>query len=149
MKLSIKAISRVCAASAILLYAAAPVVQADDEDTIEHRQHVMKTLGEQVAILSMMIEKKVPADDFATHAQVLALAASTAKAAFEPEVEGGEAKPEIWSSWDDFEKRLDELVAGTAELAKAAQSEGMEAAASRMRSALNCKSCHDTYRVRK
>ena len=146
---SIKVISRTCLLSAVLACVAVSVGHADDEDTIDHRQHIMKTLGEQVSIQSMMAEKKVPADDFATPAQVLALAAATAKSAFEPEVEGGAAKPEVWSAWEDFEKRLDELVAATADLAKAAQSGGMAAAAPKMRSALTCKGCHDTYRVPK
>ena len=125
------------------------VSHADDQDTIDYRQHIMKTLGEQVSILGMMVEKKAPADDFATHAQVLALTAATAKAAFEPEIQGGKAKPEVWTQWADFEKRIDALVASTADLAKTAKSGGVAAAGPKMQSALTCKGCHDTYRVPK
>jgi len=149
MKHSNKAIVRISILSMLLASTVAPVSHADDEDTVDYRQHVMSTLGEQVAILGMMLEKKVPADDFAIHAEALALAATTAKFAFEPEVEGGAAKPEVWSAWDDFEKRMDVLVAGTAELAKIAKTGGMAAAGPKMQTALTCKGCHDTYRVPK
>jgi cytochrome c556 len=125
------------------------VGNADDQDAIDYRQHVMKTMNAQVEMLSMMIEKKVPADDFATHAQVLAIAAATAKSAFEPEIEGGAAKPEVWTAWDDFAKKMDALVAGTAELAKTAKSGGVAAAAPKMQQTLTCKGCHDTFRVPK
>ncbi len=148
MKLSVKHIARASVLGVLLASATVPV-SADDEDTIDYRQHIMKTLGEQVAILGMMVEKRAPADDFAAHAEVLALAASTAKAAFEEEVEGGAAKPEVWSAWEDFEKRMDELATATADLAKTAKSGGMAAAAPKMRTALTCKGCHDTYRVPK
>jgi cytochrome c556 len=119
---------------------------ADDQDTIDYRRHIMKTMGEQTAILGMMMENKVPAADFATHAQVLAVTAATAKAAFEPEVAGGKAKPEVWSKWADFEQRMDALVAATADLAKTAKTGGMAAAAPKTKDALTCKGCHDTYR---
>ena len=148
MKRSIQVGIRASILGAMLTSVAIPV-SADDQDTIDYRQHIMKTMGEQVAILSMMAEKKAPADDFATHAEVLALTAATAKSAFEPEVEGGDAKPEVWSAWDNFEKRMDELVAATADLAKTAKSGGIAAAAPKMRAALTCKGCHDTYRVPK
>jgi cytochrome c556 len=123
--------------------------RADDEDTVDYRQHVMKTMGEQVAMLGMMIEKKAPADDFAKHAEALALSAATAKFAFEPEIEGGESKAEVWSEWDDFAKRMDALASSTADLAKTAKAGGMAAAAPKMRTALTCKGCHDKYREEK
>lgn len=119
---------------------------ADDQDVIDYRQHAMKTLGEQVAAMAMMAQNKVPADNFAVHAQILANAAAMTKSAFTPKVAGGKAKPEVWAKWDDFAKRLDALAASTADLAKTAQQGGMAAAAPKMQAALaNCKACHDTY----
>lgn len=129
---------------------AVPVAaHADDQDTIDYRLHIMRTLGEEVAALNLMLKQKVPADRFATHAKVLAVAAQQAKKAFEPEVVGGHSKAEIWDKWDDFAKRLDELAASTADLARVAESGGMAAAAPKMPAALTCKGCHDTYRVPK
>jgi cytochrome c556 len=130
-----------------LLVCAALPCRADDQDVIDYRTHVMKTLGEQMGAVGMIIENKAPADNFATHLKVLAVTATQAKKAFEPKVPGGNAKPEVWSNWPDFSKRLDELVAATAELATAAQHDTVAVVGPKLRSTLKCKSCHDTYRV--
>src|SRR6185312_1681757 len=104
----------------------APIVapraaRADDQDTIDYRQHVMNTMGEQMVLINQIIQMKAPADNLATFAQILAMTATTAQSAFTPNVAGGDSKPSVWTSWPDFSKRLDELVASTADLAKAAQ----------------------------
>jgi cytochrome c556 len=120
---------------------------ADDQDVIDYRTHIMKTMGQQVAIIGMILEQRAPADEFATHVQVLAVTAATAKKAFEPEVPGGDAKPDVWAQWPDFAERLDTLAAATAELASIAKDGGLEAAAPKLKAALTCKGCHDEYRV--
>ena len=106
----------------------------------------MKTLDEQLGAVGIILENKVPADNFATHLQVLAVTATQAKKAFEPKVPGGNAKPEVWSNWADFSKRLDELVATTADLASAAQHDSVAVVGGKLKSTLKCKSCHETYR---
>src|SRR5690606_5043942 len=111
------------------------------QDVRDYRVHVMKTLGEQFAALNQIAKGKAPAADVATQAQVLNIAAGMAKIAFTPKVPGGDAKPEIWDKWDDFSKRLDELVAATADLAKAAQQGGVAAVAPKL-GGLSCKGCH-------
>ena len=108
------------AALAIFILALASLpARADDQDVIDYRTHVMKTLGEQMGAIGMILENKAPADNLALHLKVLAVTATQAKKAFEPKVPGGNAKPEVWANWPDFSKRLDELVAATAELAAA------------------------------
>ena len=128
-----------------LLLSTAAVAQADDQDVIDYRRHIMHTMGEQVALLDMILQQRAPATHLATHAQILAITASTAKKAFEPKIAGGEAKPEVWAQWPDFSKRLDELVAVTDELAKTAQGGNVTATAPKLKE-LTCKGCHDTYR---
>ena len=120
--------------------------RADDQDVIDYRTHVMKTLGEQMDAVGMILENKVPSDNFATHMKVLAVTATQAKKAFEPKVLGGNAKPEVWANWADFSKRLDELVTMTADLAAAAQHQSVATVGGQLKSALKCKSCHETYR---
>ena len=124
-------------------------VRADDQDTIDYRQHIMKTMGEQAAAIGQILQQKAPPDNFAVHVQILAVTAATAKKAFEPKVLGGEAKPEVWAKWADFAKRLDDLTAATADLAKTAAAGGIAATAPKVQTALTCKSCHDTYREQK
>jgi cytochrome c556 len=128
-----------------LLLSTAAVAHADDQDVIDYRRHIMHTMGEQVAMLDMILQQRAPATGLATHAQILAITASTAKKAFEPKIAGGEAKPEVWAQWPDFSKRLDELVAVTDELAKTAKGGNVTATAPKLKE-LTCKACHDTYR---
>jgi cytochrome c556 len=123
--------------------------RADDEDVIDYREHIMKTMDEQAAAIGQIMQQKAPAENLAIHIQILASAAATAKKAFEPKVPGGQAKPDIWVNWPDFAKRLDELKAATAELATSAKDHGLSVTASKIQAALSCKSCHDTYRTEK
>jgi cytochrome c556 len=123
--------------------------RADDQDTIDYRRHIMSSMGEQADAIGMILQHRAPADNFAVHVQTLAVIAATAKKAFEPKIPGGDAKPEVWAQWANFSKRLDDLVASTADLAKVAKDGGVAAAGPKVESALTCKSCHDTYRVPK
>jgi cytochrome c556 len=120
-------------------------VLADDQDVIDYRKHVMKSMGEQLAAIHLILEKKAPQDNLAAHMKVLAVTATQAKSAFEPKVPGGNSKPEVWSNWADFAKRLDALTASTASLAKTAQDGGATAIGPKLDSSLDCKSCHDLY----
>lgn len=120
---------------------------ADDQDVIDYRKHVMKTIGEQVGAVQLILENRVPADNLAVHLQVIAATAPQAKSAFTAEVAGGRSKPEVWANWDDFSERLDRFVAGALELAQAAQSGDAAAAAARLPKALDCKGCHEVYRA--
>ena len=131
---------------AFAVAATLPAYAADPTDVIDYRKHVMKTLGEQAAAMAMTLQGKAPAENFTLHVQALASAASTALVAFEPKVPGGESKPEVWAKWDDFSKRMKELAANTADLAKTAQAGGAAAAGPKLQAALTCKGCHDIYR---
>jgi len=132
----------------------APVVaQADDQDDMNYRKQVMKTLGEQVAAMNMTLQGKAPADQFVSHVKTLHLAASQALKAFEPNVVGdgstGSAKAEIWANWADFSKRMNDQVAKLAALEKAAVEGGAAKAGPMIQTSLDCRSCHETYRVPK
>jgi len=129
------------------LLAVSASVFADDQDVVDYRKHVMKSLGEELAAIHMILDKKAPADNLVAHVKALAVTATQAEKAFEPKVPGGNSKPAVWSSWPDFAKQLDALVASTSDLAKTAQSGGAAALGPKLGSALNCQSCHDTYMV--
>jgi cytochrome c556 len=127
------------------LLAGSATAGADDQDAVDYRTHVMKTMGEQLAAIDMIVARKAPADSFAVHLQVLAVAATQAKKAFEPKVAGGNSKPEVWSNWPDFAKRLDALVASSGQLAKAAKSANAATVGPTVKSTLDCESCHKIY----
>ena len=142
MRINRAAVGLACAA----LLAHASAVHADDGDVIDYRQHSMKTMQEQVAAMDMILKQKAPAENFATHVKVLAIATSTAKNAFQPKVLGGEAKPEVWTNWTDFASRFDKLVAAVEDLEKTSSSGGLLAAGPKVQAVLqSCNSCHDTY----
>jgi cytochrome c556 len=144
-------LSQFAASMAVAVVMALPVVAqaSDPTDVIDYRKHIMKTLAAETASLNMILQGKIPVDNFALHAETLAHTAATALIAFEPEVEGGEAKPEVWTNYADFTKKMNDFAAGTAALAKAARSGGVEAAKPLVQTALTCKGCHDTYREKK
>ncbi len=122
-------------------------VRAEDPtDVIDYRKLVMKSLGAQAAAMNATLQGKAPAENFATHAETLALVASQALVAFTPKIEGGDSKPEVWAKWDDFSKKMKEFQAATAEFAKLAQSGGAAAAQPKLQATLTCKGCHDAYR---
>jgi len=140
----------------VLFFLASTVVlpgsaSADDQDTIDYRQHIMKTMGELQAALGQILQQKVVVspEAFVSHTETLAIAAKMAKSAFQPKVTGGESKPELWANWADFSKRLDELTAYTDAVASAARSGGMAAAGPKLADAHVCKDCHDQYRQKK
>jgi cytochrome c556 len=122
------------------------VLASDPTDVIDYRKHIMKTLGEQVAAMNMTLQEKAPAENFVAHVETLAVTATQALKSFEPDVAGGASKPEVWTKWDDFSKRMNEMVANTADLAKTAKAGGAAAAQPKLQAALTCKGCHDLYR---
>ena len=129
-----------------LLLSATPAAHADDKDIIEYRQHIMNTLNEQAGALGQILSGAVPDDNVIAHLDALSLTASTALKAFTPKAVGGEAKPDVWSNWPDFSKRMSEFAKKTAEMAKKAHEQGKDAGLADVVDALSCKSCHDTYR---
>jgi cytochrome c556 len=122
---------------------------ANDKDVVDYREHIMNTLNEQSAALGEILSAAIPDDNVIAHLDAIALTASTALKAFEPKVPGGEAKPEVWASWADFSKRMNEFAQKTAAMAKTAHEQGKDAGLADVVDALSCKSCHDTYRKEK
>lgn len=136
---------------AAALAAAVPATAwADDKDVIEYRQHIMKTLQEQTAIIGEIVSSAVPADNLPLHAEAIALAAQISLKSFEAKVPGGEAKPEVWTKWADFSKRMNDFAAATRLFSDTAKKGATLAdMTSILTQALPCKECHDAYRAEK
>lgn len=138
-----------CACIAALIVAAALSIvdaKADDKDVIDYRQHVMNSLNEQAAAVGQILSTSVPDDNFAAHLQALALTASMALKTFEPKVQGGKAKPEVWANWADFSKRMTEFAQKLTQASSKAQGGAKEEVMANIADTLNCKGCHDVYR---
>jgi cytochrome c556 len=134
----------------VALLACSLVAVADDQDWVDYRQHLMKTLDEQVGSVRMILGHKAPAADLATHAKILALGATTVKKSFATKAPGGNAKPDVWSNWPDFSKRMDAFTAAAEDLSKAVAAGGVAAAGAKTQAVLAaCKGCHDQYMIPK
>jgi cytochrome c556 len=142
-------INRSILAAAVLACTLCMPVHADDEDVREYREHIMKSLNAQAAVLGQIVSYAVPPDNLQAHLDTIALLASTALEAFEPKVPGGEAKPEVWSQWPDFSKRMREFADKTAAAAKLGHTASPEEALTNMLDVMDCKSCHEVYRNEK
>lgn len=136
-------------AVAAFVAAAPAAVKADDEDVIEYRQRIMKTLDAQVAALGQILSGATPDDQVVSHLEVIALSAGTSLKSFEQKVEGGESRPEVWTNWADFQAKMKDFETKTAAAAKTAREEGKDAALGNILDALRCKDCHDLYRAKK
>jgi len=136
--------------AAIAFATVAPTVaRADDQDVIDYRQRIMKTLDHQVAALGQILSGATPDDQVVSHLEVIALAAATSLKSFEAKVQGGESTPAIWTNWADFSAKMKDFETKTAAAAKTAREEGKDAALSNIMDALRCKDCHDLYREKK
>jgi cytochrome c556 len=140
---------RLIAAQLLALSLMPAVSGADDQDVIDYRRHIMETLKAQVTALGMIMSGAIPDDNAVAHMDIIAATAATALKSFEPKVEGGDAKPEVWAQWDDFSARMNDFAARTAAMAKTAHEKGKDEALLQAMDALTCKQCHDDYRVEK
>lgn len=142
---------RITAVIATLLFSAVaplPASAAEDKDTIEYRQHIMKALDAQTAALGMTLSGAIPPDNLVSHLETIALIAAGALDSFKLKVPGGESNPEVWTKWADFEARMNAFATNTAKVAKLGREQGQDAVMSDLATALSCKSCHDLYRTK-
>jgi cytochrome c556 len=105
----------------------------------------MKTLDEQTNAIGMILSGVIPDDNLQLHMDAIATTAAMALRSFEPNVPGGDSKPEVWSNWEDFSARMTDFEKKTANMARVAREEGPENAGELAIEALDCKSCHKLY----
>lgn len=112
------------------------------------RQELMKSFGGAAKTLGGMAQGEVAYDAAAAEAAKQALIAGAAEIGtkFTANVEdaGSEAKPEVWTSWDDFVAKANALGTAAAAL-DVASAETIGAGMGGIGGA--CKDCHTTYRV--
>lgn len=112
------------------------------------RQALMGTVGMNTKILGDMAGGKAEFDAAKAGAAKLALAEAAAKipATYEPQGTDAEseAKPDIWTNWDDFLLKADALAKAATAL-DATTVEGVQAGMAGIGGA--CKDCHTKYRL--
>lgn len=140
------------AAIGAVLAAGAAFAEGDATDPAAiEREKVMKAIGGAMGTLGGMAKGEVAYDAAAAEAAKAALVTAAGGVAAAFETQGGEdatseAKPEIWTSWEDFVKKSDALTAA-ATAADVSSAEAIGASLGAIGGA--CKDCHTTYRVMK
>jgi len=122
------------------------------EVVIAYRQSAMTMIGWNFGPMGAMAKGKIPFDakEFAKHADRVAFLAPQVLEGFAKGSDKGAetaAKPEIWTHFDDFQSRLDDLINESKTLSEVARS-GDEA---KMKDQLKklggaCKACHDDFK---
>ena len=128
---------------------APPIAAAEDKDTIQYRQHIMRPMDAQTAILGMALSGAIPEDNLVSHLETIAMIAQHTLASFEAKVPGGESSPDVWTKWPDYSERMKTFAANTARVAKMAKEQGKDSILGEIANALSCKPCHDVYRTKK
>ena len=140
--------ARVALLSAVLALVCYPLALADDHDVIIFRQLIMRQLNAEAAALGMIVSSQIPPDTLALQTRAIAASARAAVKAFEPKVPGGASKPEVWTKWADFAKRIELFATKSEEMAKASESGNVAVVMGLLVDALPCKQCHDLYRIK-
>lgn len=135
-----------------MLAASVAFAEGDASDpAAKAREDVMKAIGGAIGTLGGMAKGEIAYDAAAAEAAKAAMIAAAGGVAAAFETQGGEdatseAKPEIWTSWDDFVKKADALTAA-ATAADVSSAETIGASLGAIGGA--CKDCHTSYRVMK
>jgi cytochrome c556 len=124
-------------------------VHGQAEDPVLHRQLIMQQLDDEAEVLGSIAARITPPTKMAEHARTVAKAAKESYEAFKQNAPGGAAKPEIWTNWADYSKRMEAFVANSEKMAKVAESGDVNAVTELLVDALPCKGCHDVYREKK
>ncbi len=139
---------KICLAAALPLVPLS-AVRGQAEDPVLNRQLVMQALEDDADALGDIAAGIAPPTKMAEHARNLAQHAKESYESFKPSAPGGSAKPEIWSNWADYSKRMEAFVANTEKLSAVAETGNVTAMTELMVDAMPCKSCHDVYRAKK
>lgn len=124
-------------------------VHGQAEDPVMHRQEIMQALDDEADALGSIAARVTPPTKMLEHARNVAKLAREAQESFKPNVPGGNAKPEIWTNWADYNARMDAFVANADKMAKVAEGGDVNAVTELLVDALPCKGCHDVYREKK
>lgn len=132
------------------LRAADAAISADDAAGIVfERQNLMLQLEKDAELLGEIAAGLKPKDQLGEVTRSIAEGAAASKAAFEPRVPGGRSRPDVWSNWADYSKRLDDFDRNAATLAALGAKGDLTGVTNILGDALACKGCHDVYRAPK
>ena len=135
----------------VLLATGAALAAERTDPNAKLREEVMEEIGGAMGTLGGMAKGEVAYDAAAAEAAKAKIIEEAGAIATEFATQGeadpaSEAKPEIWTSWDDFLKKADALKAA-ASAADVSSAEAIGASLGAIGG--TCKDCHTAYRVMK
>lgn len=143
-----KILSRLVLGAALLSAGVAFAEGEATDPTVQARQALMKTVGMNTKILGDMAGGKTTFDAAGAAAAKAALAAAAADIAAKFETQATdpatEAKPEIWTNWEDFVTKAAALKTA-AEGLDASSLDSVKAGMGAIGG--SCKACHTAYRM--
>ena len=141
-------ISKTVAIGLIVVAGAAVAKEGVTNPTVKARMDTMQVIRQNTGILGDMAGGKTAFDAEAALAAKTALASAAGEIAarFEPQETDpvAEARPEIWTNWDDFVTKAEALVTA-AEAVDASSLDGVRAGMGGIGG--SCKACHEAYRM--
>lgn len=142
--------------SLVLLLGLTANAQAEEpkpDMAIAYRQSVYKMIRWNFAPLAQMVRDQRPWDDaeFARRAARISFLSHQLEEGY-PKGSGTgavtDAKPEIWTNWEDFSSKLNDLEVEARALRIAAEARDRNATSRQFaRLGAACKACHDEYRA--
>ncbi len=125
------------------------------EDAVRYRQSVYTVIGWHFKPIDAMIKGEIPFDAAAVarHARYVEMMSKAALEGFPkgsgPDaVKDTEAKPEIWSHWDQFETKMNDFRQEAAKLTEVAKDGDQGAIKAQFgKTAETCKACHKEFRT--
>jgi cytochrome c556 len=143
-----KLFTKTLIAGLVLVAGVAFAKEGVQDATVKARMDLMGTIGKNTKVLGDMAGEKVAFDAAAAQDAKAALMAASADipAKFEPAATDpvSEAKPEIWTNWDDFMAKGNALNAAATAL-DASSLDSVKAGMGAIGG--SCKDCHSTYRM--
>lgn len=135
-------------AALVLLAGTAVAKEGVQDPTVKARMDLMSTIGMNTKVLGDMATDRTAFDATAAQAAKAALMAASADIAakFEPQATDpvSEAKPEIWTNWDDYVAKANALNAA----ATAIDASSLDTVKAGMGAiGGSCRDCHSTYRM--
>ena len=135
---------------ALTISASTTFAQFQNADkAVEYRESVMTVMGTHFGRIGAVVKGDVPynKDEVAKNAAIVAMMSTLPWQAFGPGMEGGKAKPEVWSDNAKFKAAAEKMQLAAANLNTAAQSGDLDNIKKAFgATGQTCKGCHDDFK---
>ena len=124
------------------------------EGIVKERMMKMKTIGESMKSMAVMIRNKSTFDPDKARTHALTIKSHSGKALTDLFPEGSlqqptEAKPEIWSEWPEFAELAEQLTLTAEALEVALDKDHKKRAVAFAKVGKTCSNCHKSFRKKK